>query len=329
MTAPFDLTLIVPTVSRPALFARALESALGQDFDGRLQVIASLNGAGEATHRALERHVGNPRLQVFTHAQTIPTFDHFNFLRDRIAGKFCVFLSDDDWLEPDFAAAAMRYFETNPDVAFLVCGCLMHYEQLARPALLGPPRQDGVHFLAEWVSGRRHVCFCATVFPTEKLRALGPLPNDIIFGDMYFWVRLACAGDVGSLDRPLSHYTVMMSGHQGESTMSDIRAWGEETAGLLRLAVDRVHLENAPDIDSAAVERHADDYVARTIALQFVLKACAGISKSRLWRQARWAVRHLRGSSPRNWLAFGAALTLPSRLVSALFRYALQRDRQH
>jgi hypothetical protein len=318
-----DLTIVVPTVNRPELFARALASALRQANDCSLQVMVSLNGAGPETEDQLQPYLHDPRLRVFRHAALLSPTAHFNFLLDHIEGPYCVFLSDDDWLEPDFAESALSFLHDFPELAFLVCGCRMHFEKVSAPARLGPPVQDGATFLSEWISGSRHVCFCATVFPTGKLRQIGPLPDQTIFGDMYYWVRLACTGAVGSLDKPLAHYTALLSTHRSESSMSDMREWGAQTKSLLNIAV--THLQQAPHHDSQVLERQAADYLARTIAWQFLLKACTGVSKQQLLKQARWTLDYLPGGRLRNWCALGMALTLPRPLVLKSFLFVLKQ----
>lgn len=324
MQGQIELTILVPTVNRPELFARALHTALRQNGERRLQIIASLNGAGQATEDALAPYLRDPRLTVFRHPALLSPVAHFNFLLAQVEGRYCVFLSDDDWLEPDFAENALSFLQAHPELAFLVCGCRMHYEEACAPARLGPPVQDGAAFLHEWIGGSRHVCFCATVFPTARLRQAGKLPEQTIFGDMYYWVRLACAGAVGSLDKTLAHYTAMQSTHRSESSMSDMREWGLQTQALLDLAV--AHLQQTPECDGDAVRRQADDYLARTIAWQFLLKACTGVSKLQLLQQARWALAYLPRGRFRNWCALGMALVLPRTLVLKSFLFVL---RQH
>lgn len=324
MHADPELTIVVPTVNRPRLFARALDSALRQSGDRRLQIIVSLNNAGPETEAALQPYLHDPRLQVFRHISLLSPTSHFNFLLERVEGRYCVFLSDDDWLEPDFAASALAFLNSHPDLTFLVCGCHMHFEHTTAPALLGPPTQDGTAFLSEWIGGKRHVCFCATVFPTEKIRQIGDLPEETIFGDMHYWVRLAHTGTVGSLNKPLAHYTAMLSTHRSESSISDMREWGRQTKALLDIAV--AHLQHTPGCDPKAVRKRADDYLARTIAWQFLLKACTGVSKRELLRQARWTLDYLAHGSLRNWCALGMALFLPRAIVLKSFLFVL---RQH
>jgi len=308
------LSIVIPTLNRLVLAQRALQSALAQTSDD-IEILISDNGSSDGTAAWLAG-VSDARLRKFRHEQTISVQAHGNFLVEQARGEYFLGLSDDDWLEPDFAADVLALLDRHPGLPFIYTGCLTHYAQAAVPALCGPERESGSDFLAAFFAGRREVCWCAAVSRMADMRAIGPIPPGRIFGDMFFWTRLARRGDVGCVARPLSHYSFVTEDNL--STGTPVTAWAMET----RLLADEVLQAWPPAerhrIDAVARDMHA--FVARSTANQFVWNALRGAARGALWRSLPplWP---LLWRSPRVWPRLALALALPSawtrRLVLA------------
>ncbi|MBL8275369.1 MAG: glycosyltransferase family 2 protein [Pelomonas sp.] len=318
MTASPRLSIVIPTLNRLSLARRALESALAQTADD-IEVLISDNGSNDGTAAWLAG-VSDRRLRKFHHAQTISAQDHGNFLIDQARGEYFVGLSDDDWLEPDFAARVLALLDRHPGLPFLYTGCLTHYAQSSVPALCGPERESGCDFLAAFFAGEREVCWCAAVSRLADLRAIGPIPPGRIFGDMYLWTRLARLGDVGCVALPLSHYSFITA--DNVSTGTPVTAWALET----RLLADEV-LQAWPPGDQPRIERLTRDmqaFVARSSANQFVWNVVRGAARSRLWRSlpALWPLLR---RSPQVWPRLLVALLLPHAWTRTLVLVAAKR----
>lgn len=92
-----EVSVVIPTIARPALVVRAVESALAQTVRD-LEVIVVIDGPDDATAAALAR-VGDPRLTVLSN----PTPLHVGRTRNRGVAQarapWVAFLDDDDaWL---------------------------------------------------------------------------------------------------------------------------------------------------------------------------------------------------------------------------------------
>jgi hypothetical protein len=199
-------------------------------------------------------------------------------------------------------------------------GCLTHYAHAAVPALCGPERESGSDFLAAFFAGRREVCWCACACRLADMRAIGPIPPGRIFGDMYFWTRLARRGDVGCVDRPLSHYSFVTEDNL--STGTPVAAWGRET----RLIADEV-LQAWPATGHdrlPSLQADMRDFVARSTANQFVWNALRGAPRAGLWRSLTELAPLLR-ASPRVWARLALALALPRHWLRALVLAAARR----
>lgn len=322
MTPRPRLSIVIPTLNRAALVVRALESALAQTSDA-IEILISDNGSSDGTAAWLAG-VDDPRLRKFRHAHTLSVQDHGNFLVEQARGEYFVGLSDDDWLEPDFAAGVLALLDRHPGLPFVYTGCLTHYAHAEVAALCGPERETGSDFLAAFFAGQREVCWCACACRLADMRAIGPIPPGRIFGDMFFWTRLARRGDVGCVARPLSHYRFVTDDNL--STGTPVTAWALET----RLLADEV-LQAWPAAEAARlpqVRRDMQAFVARSTANQFVWNALRGAPRTGLWRSLPVLAPLLR-PAPRVWPRLLLALALPRRWVRGLvLAAAARRGRQ-
>lgn len=325
MTVRPRLSIAIPTLNRVALAKRALLSALAQTSDS-IEILISDNGSRDGTTAWLAG-VSDPRLRKFRHDETMDAPAHGNFLIEQARGDYFVGLSDDDWLEPEFAARVLALLDRHPDLPFVYTGCLTHYADSAVPALCGPERESGSDFLAAFFAGRREVCWCACASRLADVREIGPIPPGRIFGDLYLWMRLARRGDVGCVAQPLSHYSFVTE--DNVSTGTPVTAWSRET----RLLADEV-LSAWPEStgDLQTQQRHRlvsdmRDFVARSSANQFVWNALRGVSRGVLWRSLLplWP---LLWRSPRVAPRLALALLLPRRWVRHLVLAAAARRGQ-
>lgn len=318
MTTAPRLSIAIPTLNRFALVKRALDSALAQtSLD--IEILISDNGSTDGTAAWLAG-VSDPRLRKFRHEQTISVQDHGNFLVEQARGEYFVGLSDDDWLEPDFSAEVLVLLDRHPGLPVVYTGCLTHFARAAVPGLCGPERESGSDFLAAFFAGRREVCWCAVASRMADMRAIGPIPPGRIFGDLFFWTRLARRGDVGCVGRPLSHYSFVTEDNL--STGTPVTAWGLET----RLLADEV-LRAWPEADLGhvgAVKRDMHAFVARSTANQFVWNALRGAARAGLWRSLAplWP---LLWRAPRVWPRLALALLLPRAWTRRLVLAAAAR----
>jgi len=327
MTAAPRLSIVIPTLNRLAVAKRALDSALAQTSDA-IEILISDNGSRDGTAAWLAC-VSDPRLRKFRHEHTMDVQSHGNFLIKQSRGDYFVGLSDDDWLDPGFAADVLALLDRHPGLPFVYTGCITHYAQSEVAALCGPERESGSDFLAAFFAGQREVCWCAVASRMADMREIGPIPPGRIFGDMFFWTRLARRGDVGCVARPLSHYSFVTEDNLSSGT--PVTAWAAET----RLLADEV-LQAWPDpgadprrreqLDGLARDMHA--FVARSSANQFVWNALRGASRTTLWRSLPPLWPLLR-RAPRVWPRLVLALALPRRWVRHLvLAAAARRGRQ-
>jgi glycosyltransferase involved in cell wall biosynthesis len=305
------LTIAIPTVNRARLLGRAVESALSQTYP-HLEIIVSNNGSTDDTRAVLARYQ-SPRLRVVHRDETVPAAAHGNFLLEEARGEFFLGLSDDDWLEPRFGERVMDLFDGHPDLSFVWTGCWMHYGDVAMPARVGPSVESGSSFLASFLAGERNVCWCACVTRTSDLRRLGPIPEGVICGDMFYWTKLAGLGSVGCVAEPVAHYLCYRDDGDGMAGGAPVVAWASETqrwASDILAVCDR---DTQPGLDTGCVRQDAVRFVARSTANQFLWNALRGVRRRELWRSLRPCFEFLRGGG------FGPMLRVVSSLLAPRF----------
>src|SRR6185437_11351056 len=99
---PPRLTIAIPTVNRAGLLGRAIESALAQTSTD-IEILVSDNGSTDGTPQVIARYAGQG-IRTFRHERTMPAERHGEFVINQAQGEFFLGLSDDDYLEPQFAA---------------------------------------------------------------------------------------------------------------------------------------------------------------------------------------------------------------------------------
>jgi glycosyltransferase involved in cell wall biosynthesis len=320
------LTIVIPTVNRASLVCRALDSALAQTYPD-IEIIVSNNGSTDGTRAVLERYAGAPRLRILHRDSTIPANPHGNFLLEEARGEFFVGLSDDDWLEPEFVARAVKLFDRQPGLSLVWTGCDIHYADIVVPAKTGPEVEAGPEFLAAFLAGLRSICWCACVTRTADLRRIGPIPTDVFCGDMFYWTKLASRGTVGCVPGSLSHYLCYRDGGDGIAGGAPVVAWATE---MRRWATDMVESCERAGLDArtvAAARHEALDFVARSSSNQFAWNALRGVRRTALLGSVPACFPFLRGGYLKNWIRVIGSIAAPrwllrSRLLAEVARRA-------
>lgn len=112
------VTTIIPTYRRPELLQRAIQSALNQTYSN-LKVCVYDNASGDETAQVVaEIAKKDSRVEYHCHSKNIGAGDNFIFGMKNVDTEFFSFLSDDDFLLPNFYEVAMNGFDKFPDAMF-------------------------------------------------------------------------------------------------------------------------------------------------------------------------------------------------------------------
>jgi glycosyltransferase involved in cell wall biosynthesis len=322
------LTIAIPTINRADLLCRAIESALAQTSQ-EIEILVSDNGSTDNTPAVIARY-SDPRLRTFRHNSTMSAAKHGQFLIAQAQGEFFLGLSDDDYLEQEFAAEVLAMFDRHPELSFVYTGCAIHYEDHQVPAVVGPPVESGPTFLAQHYGDRREVIWCACVTRARDLRKIGPPSDDRIIGDMYYWTKLAFLGPVGCVPKVLSHYILFRQRNDNVSHGTSPLLWARESQ-LLSDEVMRASRQAGASAEYLSnLEACSKHHIARSTANQFVWTRIRGASVLDAWKGTFTCRPYLAWNLPAV-IRLGAALFLPRKvlriaLLNAAAKLAVSRS---
>lgn len=322
---PPRLTIGIPTLNRAGLLGRAIDSALAQTSK-EIEIVVSDNASTDRTPEVLRPYTDRG-VRIFRQPETIPASQNGAFLINEARGEFFVGLSDDDYLEPDFAEKVLALYDRHPELSFVYTGCAVHYDDVQVPALVGPEVESGLDFLLGHYEGRREVSWCACVTRVCNLRALGPQPDDRILGDMYFWTKMAFLGPVGCVPEVVSHYILFRTQNDNISHGTSPKLWASEQ----RLLADEV-IAGSQKVGAGAdyLERlraASKEYVARTAANQFVWTRIRGARVGRAWGWSLECLPYI-GWNFRGLSRLGAGMLLPRDILRRLLLKGAEEQRR-
>ena len=318
--ASVRLTIAIPTLNRARDLRRAVDSALAQSSPA-IEVLVSDNGSTDDTRTVLESY-DHPRLRTYRHATTIPPAEHGNFLIEAARGELFLGLSDDDYLEPQFAERILALYDRHPDVAFAYTRCFTHIDSAVLVSPSAPELEDSISFLRGYFTGRRQLFWCACVTRTADLRRIGGLPPGTLIGDMHLWTQIVLSGPIGCVDELLSHYTYLA----GNSSMRiPVCQLSRETRAAIRRLSEQLAERQFPLDVRRRVDREMWRFLARSTANQIALNASRGASKRTLLRAIRTCGADLRGNLGVAVPRVLVALLLPPRLTSRVAKLVATR----
>jgi glycosyltransferase involved in cell wall biosynthesis len=208
MNAEPKATVVIPTYNGEAYLAVAINSVLNQTFtDFELLVLDNASTDGTP---ALMGSYADPRISYRRNAQNLGLAGNIGRGIREARGRYIIFLGADDIWEPRFLAEAVAFLEGAPQ-ASMVHGPAAWIDEEGRrfggtghawPRLTPGPRAMLDAFGAGF-------CFSTMVMRTAAVRAAGPFAEawqETI--DLWLFLRMCLAGDVGYLDEVLCEYRV-------------------------------------------------------------------------------------------------------------------------
>jgi glycosyltransferase involved in cell wall biosynthesis len=118
MNPPPHITTIIPTFRRPERLKKTLQSVLKQTYP-HFQICIYDNASQDETAAVVaEFSKVDSRIKYHCHSTNIGAAENFQFGLSQVNTPFFSFLSDDDYLLPEFYETALQGFERHPDAGF-------------------------------------------------------------------------------------------------------------------------------------------------------------------------------------------------------------------
>ena len=168
MSSAPDVSVVVPTRSRPALVTRAVRSVLAQTH-AALEVIVVVDGPDDATRDALAA-IGDPRLRVLILPAKRGAPNARNVGARAAAARWTAFLDDDDEWLPDKVAVQLRLAATVDTPAPIIASRLLNRTPRAESIL---PRRlpDDSEPVCEYLTVRRGLFYGDGFIQTSTIMA--------------------------------------------------------------------------------------------------------------------------------------------------------------
>lgn len=116
----------IPTFNRATSLARAVESALAQDYPN-LSVLISDNASTDSTQKVCAAFAAeDPRVAVSRRDSNVGATRNFAEVLAQATGEFFMWLADDDWLDQGYVRRCVEYLRNEQD-AVLVGGRAKYY----------------------------------------------------------------------------------------------------------------------------------------------------------------------------------------------------------
>lgn len=254
------LTIGVATLDRPKYLEEALKSivAAAQRCDCNIQLVVSDMGGNPESARAYERATHNA-----------PSWLHCEWICDtgipsgianwenclvRARGRYFMMIGDDDRLLPEAFIHLKETLENrDSELAGLLASACDIDEAGVRLRTLKNPRKvhDGRAFLADVVTRKLHLRWCAFVAKTSGLKKSRPFswpfPGGGGAADGAAIISTALSGEIITLDVPISEFRV----HSGNDSRAVSLSYQHDQRETLQQFVSS--LPQATSIDRALV----------------------------------------------------------------------------
>jgi GT2 family glycosyltransferase len=194
------VTVVIPAFNAESTIARALRSALVQDYPA-LEVIVVDDASSDATAEIVE-HLVDQRIRLLSLPQNRGVSGATNAGIAAANSEFIAFLdADDEWL-PGKIRKQMAIISGRPDMSLVTCCCA--FDSLGRQRFSGePPAGPDTEYWRAYLLESRVAKSCALA-RRSFLTTVGPFDEELpVAEDQDMWIRLALAGAVGHVHETL------------------------------------------------------------------------------------------------------------------------------
>ncbi len=115
------LTIAIPTLDRPIMLQRAIDSCLAQTVP--VEILVADQGETEGTKQVMDRYEDHPHVyHIFTGAKTL--WENWRLIAQRyVETEFFAWLQDDDILSRIYASRVIKAFDGFPDALHWQANC--------------------------------------------------------------------------------------------------------------------------------------------------------------------------------------------------------------
>lgn len=220
-----QVSVIIPTFNRKGMLKRNIDHVLKQDYPN-IEVVVSDNCSGDGTDEMVRNeYVNVKKVKYHRNEKNIgPTLNYHNAFYSLARGKYCLMLSDDDFLiDPLYISKAVKILESSRDVAFVFSGYYYNHE-LKRKAYRVLPDYpeviDGLDFFINFANEKYNYMpnLCTVLFSRENAVNMNILKHnpDCLAGDLSILLRLLLSGSAAYI----KNISLVYSLHKGSISLN-------------------------------------------------------------------------------------------------------------
>jgi glycosyltransferase involved in cell wall biosynthesis len=221
------VSILIPTYNQTKFLARAIESALVQDYPN-IEVIVSDDASTENVGDVVASFLKNPNFSFYRHTKNIGRVANYRYLALTLArGDWAVNLDGDDfYTDNSFVSNAINRIYSKKDIVFYQAGQINNH--LDGALIKIPPVKDELVVLNgkvyfENFSDNYYFSHLSTIYNLDLIKKLNftMYEEDIISSDVSCFLKLALHGNVMLSKDIIGEWT----GHEDNCTkVSTIRA---------------------------------------------------------------------------------------------------------
>ena len=226
MNAERLVSVVIPTIRRPLVVLRAIDSVLKQTY-AHLEIIVVIDGPDKATRNVLSV-ITDPRLVVVELQQNVGAAEVRNVGVDRASGRWVAFLDDDDEWVPGKIAAQVKAALQMGGERILLASCYVDkrssYERVMpyRQPKPGEPLSEYMFCRKGFLSRSGHLQ-TSTFFVSRLLAKEVRFRAEVRPQEDYDWLMRI----VSELDRPFQLLDEPLSIYHNEQTVDREGAVGD------------------------------------------------------------------------------------------------------
>lgn len=188
------VTIGLPTYNGAGSIARAIDSVLAQTYPN-IELVVSDNASSDGTAEIVLAYASrDPRVRYVRQPENIGLTANFNFVLRMASGSYFMWLSDDDWMEPNYVQACLRYVLEHPDCC-VACGLVKFYDgdrYLFDGEVAQIDDETPMQRVLHWYRTVAHAGMIHGVYRKESLGEGFPLPGRP--GEDQYLIAAVCAG---------------------------------------------------------------------------------------------------------------------------------------
>lgn len=283
------VTIGIPTFNRGELAYRAVKSALSQTYQN-IEVIVSDNASTDET-LSLIQSIDDNRLKIIRQQKNMGAIHNCNVCINNCSGDYYLFLSDDDYLEPQAIELLIEPFLKNEEVGVVYCQTRVvdqHDNELYITST-APEYENSFDLICGIFKGTRENYPCSILMRKKDITLHGGYKDDIysIACDGGLWMTIALNyKQIAFKNKPLASFRLHLSGVTSGANLDQWRTGLEAIAkSCYDICLDRYGITKAQ-----ILKEDGEYFVMRTLLNLITQSVRKGATRSQAIKQYKSVV---------------------------------------